>query len=148
LTDIAAFLEATALAQHLRASQWTYPIVNAGHIFGIALLVGAVVPLDCVASGLIRGHDPARIAALLRPFAVVGLIVAATCGGLLFITQATDYIGNSVFLAKMALFALAVANAALHLAFPRLLAPVLALISLALWPAILILGRMVAYVIN
>jgi hypothetical protein len=145
LNTLAAALESTALAQFLKASQWVYPFVNAGHILGIALLVGAIVPLDLALAGWLRNVDAARTQALLRPFAIVGLVLAAICGGLLFITQAQDYTRNPVFQIKMVLFALALANAAAHLAFPN---RVLALVSLALWPGILVLGRMVGYVIG
>lgn len=41
-----AALEATELARALRDSVWIYPLVNAGHILGVALLVGSIVPLD------------------------------------------------------------------------------------------------------
>ena len=41
-----AALEATAIARELRASVWAYPLVNAGHRLGIALLLGAMVALD------------------------------------------------------------------------------------------------------
>ena len=43
---LGAALEATALSQALRASIWLYPLVNTGHVVGIALLFGAIVPLD------------------------------------------------------------------------------------------------------
>ena len=46
IEDWAAALEATALATGLRNSVWSYPLVNAAHILGVALLVGSIVPLD------------------------------------------------------------------------------------------------------
>ena len=39
-------LEATALAGALRGSVWAYPLVNAAHILGVALLVRGILPLD------------------------------------------------------------------------------------------------------
>lgn len=142
MIELAAALEATPLAQFLKASRWVYPLVNAGHVLGLALLVGAVVPMDV---GVLRG----RAGVLwLRPFAAVGLTLAAATGLLLFITQATDYVQSPWFRAKLAVLALAATNAALH---PQLagLAPlrrrVVAAVSLALWPAVLLLGRMIAY---
>lgn len=149
MSDLATALEATQLAQFLKGSRWVYPAVNAGHILGVALLVGAVVPLDLTLAGVVRRADPRAALALLRPFALAGLVLAVSCGGLLFATQAADYLVNPVFQAKMAVFALAVLNAAAHL----VVAPggaagrALALVSLALWPTVLILGRMVGYAI-
>ncbi len=142
MIEVAAALEATALAQHLKASRWTYPLVNAGHILGVALLVGAVVPLDL---SLLRGRTDAL---WLRLHAAAGLTLAVVCGVMLFVTQATEYVLSGWFAAKMALLAIALANVAAH---PRLarLTPLrrraAAAASLAAWPGILVLGRLVAY---
>jgi len=142
--ETAAALEATALAQFLKASRWTYPLVNAGHILGIALLVGAVVPMDVA---VLRGRAVAAVG-LLRPWSLVGFVLAVLFGALLFITQARDYVQSPWFLAKMGILALAILNAAVHFRldrFPPRQRRQAALASLALWPAALILGRMIAY---
>ncbi|OYX25009.1 MAG: hypothetical protein B7Z10_07730, partial [Rhodobacterales bacterium 32-66-7] len=68
-------LEATWLAEHLRRSRWTYPLVNAGHILGIALLLGALVPMHL---RRLRGLDP--LVPVLRPHAIAGLALAVGCG--------------------------------------------------------------------
>jgi hypothetical protein len=140
--DLAAWAEGTALAQHLKASRWTYPLVNAGHVAGIALLVGSVVPMDLRILGWVRGPSVAQVVAFLRPFAAVGLALAATCGALLFAAQAEDYTENFWFRAKMALLAVALVNAALHLGRTTRRA---AALSLVLWPCVLIAGRMISY---
>lgn len=148
MIDFLAGLEATALAEHLRQSRWTYPLINAGHILGIALIVGSVVPMDLRLMRLVGGPGPVATVGFLRPFALAGLILAASCGVLLFIAQAGDYLGNGWFQAKMAILAIVLANAALHLRIDRA-AParqrLAAGISLALWPAVLICGRMIGY---
>jgi hypothetical protein len=142
LIEIAAALEATALAQFLKVSRWVYPLVNAAHILGIALLIGAVVPMDL---RLLRG-DASAI--WLRRYAAFGLAVAMVCGALLFVTQASDYVVSGWFRAKMLLIAAALANIALHPRLARLpdnRRRAVAGASLALWPLILILGRMIAF---
>jgi hypothetical protein len=135
-----AGLEATGLAQHLKVSRWTYPLVNAGHVLGIALLVGAVLPMDVA---VLRGRGAAAVR-LLRPWAVAGFVLAAACGALLFLTQAGDYLGSPWFRLKMALLAAALLNAALHLRSGTLSRRA-ALVSLVLWPCVLVAGRMIAY---
>jgi hypothetical protein len=135
-------LEASALAEHLRQSRWTYPLVNAGHIAGIGMLFGAVVPM--AAKSLAGPRAGRQVIRLLRPFAVAGLALATICGGLLFIAQAGDYVANRWFLAKMALIALALTNAAWHLRAEVVSAPA-ALASLALWSAALVSGRMIGF---
>jgi hypothetical protein len=139
--DLAQSIETSTLAEALRRSRWIYPLVNSGHILGLALLIGAVVPMDWA---VLRNHSmPA-----LRPFAILGLVLAASCGLLLFAVQATDYVVNTWFRIKFALLAAALLNAALHLSLSRkeeALRRTTALTSLLLWPSVLICGRMVAY---
>ncbi len=91
MNELAAALEARALAQFLKTSRWVYPLVNAGHILGIALLIGSVVPMDLRLLGLRHRPGLDETVRLLRPVAVAGLVLAAACGVLLFITQAGDY---------------------------------------------------------
>ena len=134
-------VEASGLAEALRRSRWVYPLVNAGHILGLGLLVGSVIPMDWA---VLRG----RAEPDLRRFAIAGLLLAAGCGGLLFIVQATEYAANSWFGLKMGLLAVALVNAGLHLRLGRErtgLRRATALGSLLLWPGVLVCGRMVAY---
>jgi hypothetical protein len=141
-------LEATALAEHLRASRWAYPLVNTGHVAGITLLVGSVVPMVLRLLRVVSGPDPDAAAAFLRPFAITGLVLAGGFGALLFATAATDYAQNGWFRFKLALLVLALVNAALHVrlgsAWPRLGRVVVAA-SLLLWPSVLLCGRMIGY---
>ena len=130
-------VEASELAAFLRRSRWIYPLVNAGHILGIALLVGSVIPMDIAA---LRGWQQPW----LRLYAFAGFVLAAGCGALLFMAQASEYIVNGWFRLKIALICVALLNAALHL---TRIAPTrtTAALSLILWPAALISGRMIAY---
>jgi hypothetical protein len=152
-------LEATELAQALRGSAWAYLLVNAGHIFGVALLVGGIVPLDLRLMGLWRSLPLVPLWQVLTRTAAVGLLLAVVCGTLLFSTRAAAYVQSSLFIFKMLLVAVGLANAAaLHLAgFRRLqgLPPtgsnmpmrirIAAGISLTAWLTALVLGRLVGY---
>lgn len=146
-------LEATALATHLRLSRWTYPLVNAGHILGIALLVGAIVPLDLRLMGLWKAVDRRALERVLVPVAAAGLVLAVAMGLLLFSVQARDYAGLWVFQVKMALIVLGAVNALAAEARRRRGAPrpvldaALAALSLACWIAALLAGRMIGYVL-
>ena len=53
--DILEMIAASLPAQALKASFWAYPLVNAGHILGLALFIGAIVPLDLRILGAFRG---------------------------------------------------------------------------------------------
>jgi hypothetical protein len=155
-----AALEATELAAALRDSFWSYPLVNAAHILGVALLVGSIVPLDLRLLGAWRAVPLAPLWRVLTRTAGVGLVLAIIFGTLLFITRATEYAASNLFIAKMAVVGLGMANAlALRMLPPpaqiaettsphgkppprlRLTAG----LSLATWLTALTLGRLVGY---
>ena len=77
-----AALEGSAAAGLLRGSVWAYPLINAGHILGVALLVGAIVPLDLRLFGMWRSVPPEPLWRVLRPAAGFGLGLAMVCGSL------------------------------------------------------------------
>ncbi len=154
MQELLAGLEATPLAVALRGSVWLYPLVNAGHIAGIALLFGAVAALDLRLLGLWSRHSAAMLASVLAPIASAGLALAVAMGALLFICKATEYAAASLFQAKMAIVAIGVVDAALAWAWLRRLRdgePVrqrlraAAAVSLAAWLAAIVLGRLVGY---
>lgn len=106
-----AALEATALASTLRDSTWIYPLVNAGHILGVALLVGSIIPLQLRLLSLWRSLPLAPLWHVLTRTAAAGLILAACFGSLLFATRATEYAASPFFIAKMAVVFAATAHA-------------------------------------
>ena len=159
IADWLAALEATALARALSDSVCIYPLNNAGHILGIALLVGSVIPLDLRLLGAWRSVPLAPLWRVLTVTSVAGFVLAAICGFLLFITRATDYAASGLFVAKMAVIVAAIVNALAMLwivpaeisgigpqlgPLPRRVR-VAAGVSLAAWLSALILGRLVAY---
>jgi hypothetical protein len=147
-------VEQWPIAAELRGSTWAYPLVNAAHIVGIALLFGAIVPLDLRLAGFWPAIPVAPLRRVLVPVAVLGLALAVTAGVLLFIAKAPDYAASALFQAKMALVTLALVNAAaLRLAptwraknetggrWPRLAG----IASIVLWLSAILLGRLVGY---
>lgn len=153
-----AALEATTFARALGNSVWAYPLVNAGHILGVALLVGSIVPLDLRLLSAWRYQPLAPLWEVLTRTAAIGLMLAVVFGGLLFATRATEYAASPFFLAKMGVVLAGAVNAlALRVAFPReaiegkagtaLPARVrfAAALSLIAWLAALTLGRLVGY---
>lgn len=151
--ELFATLEASWLAEWARNARWGYAALNGTHIFGIALLVGAMVPLNLLRLGVDVGLPQADAARILVPSAVAGLLLAVGTGAVMFASRATQYAELPVFQAKMALVA-AGAMLALALALrhgPRMagVAPGVlrrhAAISLGLWVLVLYLGRMIAF---
>lgn len=153
-----AALEATVLAAALRDSTWVYPLVNAGHVLGVALLVGSIIPLYLRLLSLWRSMPLAPLWHVLTRTAAVGLVLAAFFGSLLFATRATEYAASPFFIAKLAVVLVATANA---ITFRRVLADVTsvaepsnghswrvraaAAISMTAWLAALTLGRLIGY---
>ncbi len=155
--ELLAALEASAVASALRRSLILYPVVNALHILGIALLVGGIVPFDLRALGLFGAIPLAPLARFLPNVAAAGLIIAAMAGFLLFSVKPFDYAANPPFLTKMTLVALGVANAVAQrrsAGWHALLAgeapgarvKLGAALSLVIWCAALMAGRMIAFV--
>ena len=55
---IVDWLEALPLAAWLRRPTPAYPLVNAAHILGIGLILGAILPLDLRLMGVFRAAPP------------------------------------------------------------------------------------------
>ncbi|MCL7943694.1 hypothetical protein [Marinobacter sp. ATCH36] len=153
------FVENLAFVSALRNSTFMYPLVNAGHIFGVALLVGGIVPVDLRLLGFWRNYPVMMFVDVLRITSAIGLGLAVVCGALLFATAAVDYAGSTLFQAKIVLVLLGVSNA---LILGRVLVRqdirglpmkarmplslrVGAMLSLVVWISALILGRLLGY---
>jgi hypothetical protein len=148
-----AILEASAPAHYLRGARWGYAAVNGLHILGIAMLVGAILPLDLRLLGLWRGTPVAALARVLVPVAATGLALAVTAGLLLFSIRAREYADLGIFQLKMALVAIGATSAFwLHWSHGLTLVgagrgglAVHGVISLACWLAVLACGRLIAF---
>lgn len=152
-------VENLAFVSALRNSTLAYPLVNAGHIFGVALLVGGIVPLDLRLLGLWRHYPVTMFVDVLRITSAVGLGLAVGFGALLFATAASDYAGSELFQVKMVLVLVGVLNALILGRVMKLQAirslpmkaaiplPLRAgaLLSLVVWVGALTLGRLLGY---
>jgi hypothetical protein len=152
-------LEALAdstLALALRRSATLYLLVNASHILGIALLIGAILPLDLRLAGAFQRTPLAAIAPILRAMALAGLALIFVTGPLLFLANPVEYATNPAFRMKLLLIAAGLVNATLvtrSAAWARVLsgappAPhlrAMALLSATLWVATLLAGRWIGF---
>jgi hypothetical protein len=152
-------LEAAGPVQALRESTWVYPLVSAGHILGIGLLVGSVLPLDARLLGAWRQVPVASLWRVLTASALAGLTLAVICGVALFAVNAGTYAQSSLFGAKLLLIALGIANAVwLRVAAPAAIGEPAddgrplpwqirsaAGVSIIAWIGALLLGRLIAY---
>ena len=147
--DWLAALHGSPAAAALRASPWLYPAVETVHILGLALLVGAVAVFDLRVLGAGPALPRDALGRLALPLAAGGLAAAAVSGAALFAADAVELAANPAFLWKMGLFLLALLNVALwhrwSARHPRR-ARQGAAASLLLWTAVLVAGRLIAYV--
>lgn len=152
-------LQEMALPSALRASRWVYPVVNTGHILGLALLFGAILPLDLRLLGLWPGHSLKALTRILVPVALCGLVLSLTTGALLFSVHAVKYAATPLFQVKLLLILAAVANALLlrrtadwtlvQVTDLRVDSGRLRLaggLSILLWLAVVFCGRFLAYI--
>jgi hypothetical protein len=150
-TELWVGLHSLPLSVWLRTSAWAYPSLEAVHIMAVALVFGTVWLVDLRLLGVLRRLDVRMLAASALPWTLVGFALAATTGGLMFMTQAGDLVSNRAFLAKMCLLLLAGINAAwLHLRGPLQASDpatrAQALASILIWVCVIVCGRMIAYV--
>lgn len=147
-----AALERAVPIAALRESTYAFPLVNALHIIGIALLFGTIVALDLRLLGWRRDAGPVEAyARLLVPVAVGGLLLAIPAGLLMFATDARAYAASPLFQAKIILVSLGIGNAIWLRATERRgsaspsRAAFAAAASIPLWLGAIVLGRMVGY---
>lgn len=145
-------------ARWLQQSGTAYLFVNAAHILGLALLLGAMLPLDL---RLVLARSQAALS-VLAPVAIrtaaMGLVLALLTGAWLFSVSPADYLDNTAFRWKLLLFSLALVNVvAQHRQWRSLGLPdatralpvrvrVLAGTSALLWIATLVAGRWIGFV--
>ena len=152
METFAAAAEGLALAEWLRYSRWGYAAVNATHILGIALLIGAVVTLDLRLLGLWRSVDLGPLYRILASVSATGLIVAITTGTLLFTVRAIEYVTFELFFIKLALIISGIVLAAvMHFAIDlknssQAQQRLFGALSLLIWPGVLVCGRLLAFV--
>jgi hypothetical protein len=153
MEETLAAIQSGAISQAIRFSQWRYAAVNTAHILGVALLVGAILPMDLRLLGARRRLPHPELARLLLPFAAAGLVLAATAGVLLFLVRAKEYGVHPLFQVKMLIVltgaaAALAAHARAGLWLDRMTPGQQRLhgaVSIACWVGALVCGRMIAY---
>jgi hypothetical protein len=143
-------------AVFLRDTGTAYLLVNAAHILGVGLLIGAILPLDLRLLGFFRRAPLGVLAPFLSRAAAVGLVLAIVTGLWLFSVKPGEYMENSAFLLKVGLLVAALANVALQHGNHRFATAVargdpspvvrlVALCSILLWLSVLVAGRWIGF---
>jgi hypothetical protein len=139
---------------YLRESTYGFSILLTVHVVAMCLFLGLIVMMDLRLAGLGNFRTPPEeIQKRLFPWQMLGFGVIALTGLLLYYSKPLFYYGKGYFWLKMGLMVLAGVNAGyIHLITNRSSvgwdsrqARVAGSISLALWAAVLITGRLIAY---
>jgi hypothetical protein len=103
-------LEASAIGEAIRNSLWLFPIIEAFHLVGLAVIGGAILVVDFRLLGLgLRNHPISKLAHDMQPW-VIGSIVLMVLSGLpLFLSEAIKCYYSFAFWTKMTALILAVA---------------------------------------
>ena len=162
MTSLATFCHWLADTQGsvaLRESIWVYPIVESVHVLTLFVFLGLTIMLDLRLLGASMTATPvSRVIRSFMPWIIAALVVMVATGTLLFYAVPVRTYFNIFFRLKLILLLSAGLNAALfHFvasrtmpqwdldAKPPLPARLAGGLSLALWVAIVICGRMIAY---
>ena len=159
LNSLLKLLQGSALGDAVRSAEYLYPVLEATHILGIALLVGPAFTFDFRLLGVGRRVVSVTTAArYLLPVSHIGFAIAVITGIALLSAQATVVAGTGAAPWKFGLLILACLNALVfHYGIYRrvnewtdaavtpVVARVGAGVSLIAWTGVTFAGRLLAY---
>jgi hypothetical protein len=146
-------IENTGVAEAIRQSKWLFPVIEAVHLLGLAVIGGAVLIVDLRLLGYgLRSQPVSQIARDAQPWLVGSLAVMLATGSLLFSSEATKCYYHDAFWFKMASLALAILftfTIRRAVAQSKTVTPawskVVGLVSVALWSGVGIGGRWIGF---
>ena len=152
--DVLHWIKDLPLGAAVRQSRWMFATGETFHFFGLCLMVGGLMIVDLRLMGYIR-RVPMRAALAFLPFVILGFLINLLTGIEFFMTDPFMYWPNPAFKLKMFLVLLAGLNALLFTVTEHrrvlvlgdeedagTLTKVTAGVSLGLWLAVILLGRL------
>ena len=157
--DVITYFEDSAIADIIRGDDTLFPLIESVHVVAISLVVGSILVLDLRLTGLASIHRPvSRLARSILPVTWSAFAIAATSGFLMFISNATKYLANGYFVAKMFLICAAGLNMIIFHGIsakdlpqwekepcPPLSARLASALSILLWIAVVACGRWIGF---
>ena len=152
-------LEDAGVAKAIRDSLFWFPVLEAVHVMGLALVFGSIMVIDLRALGVASANRPfAKMSSDILKWTWATFALTALTGALMFITNARVYAENGFFQVKLVLLALAGINMAVfqftagrteHQWGEGPTAPpvgkLTAALSLLLWISIIFVGRAIGF---
>jgi hypothetical protein len=157
--DIVAYFENSGLADNIRENDLLFPLIESVHVLSICLVVGSILAVDLRLLGLASTNRPVSgVTRGILPLTWCAFVVAVGTGGLMFISNATKYLGNGYFIAKMLLIGVAGVNMAIFHAIsgkdlprwenekrPPLPVQLAGGLSIVLWISVVACGRWIGF---
>jgi hypothetical protein len=152
LIPLFAWLGHSAAGTTIRSSAALIALTQIVHLLGLTMLIGTVMMVDMALFGFgIRRHPVSRIAAELAPWTVGGLVVMLISGPLILSSETLKCYESSFFWIKMAILLAAIV---FHFTVQRRVvrseppagrfrARLVACMSLGLWIAVALAGKMI-----
>jgi len=136
---------------------WGWPLVESVHFMGLTLLFGTIAAWDLRLLGIGKGV-PIGVFHRFVPFAIAGFVVNLASGLLFLMTEPDQYFYNPAFHFKLLFIALAGLNVLVFYgtvfgrltalnpdADPPVEARVAGAVSLCLWTAVIVCGRLLTF---
>jgi uncharacterized protein DUF6644 len=155
LLEIFQWCYDTPVGETIRNSTWLFPVIEAFHLLGLGLTIGAVllVQLRLLGVGL-NGQPVAQLASSAEPLLLLGLAVMFTTGIPLFMSESIKAFYSAAFWIKMtSLLLVLIFTFTIHRRLTRTditserpgLARMIAAISLILWFGVAWGGRWIGF---
>jgi len=159
VSSFIGWLAATPWSIALHESLYAYTVIEAAHVLAITLFVGTIAMVDLRLLGFAWREVPvSQMSARILPWTVAGFVVMFATGVLLFYAIPIRTWHSLWFRAKLVLLVVAALNIFLFhrrverdrarwdaAPVPPLAARIAAAISLIVWFAVIVTGRMIAY---
>jgi hypothetical protein len=157
--EFISYFEHSALADTIRENDILFPLIESVHVLSICLVVGSILVVDLRLLGLASIYRPvSRIISAILPTTWGAFAFAVASGSLLFISNASEYLGNGYFVAKLVLICMAGLNMAIFHgisakdlprwesdAVPPLPARLAGGLSILLWVSVIACGRWIGF---
>lgn len=157
MNDLMTWLGHSWLHEFMVQNQVAFIVAETLHFIGLSLLIGAIMVVDLRALGLFRNMSLVTLHKLV-PVAIGGFLINLITGVGFIAYDPSNYFGNAAFLWKMGLIVAAGVNAIIfELAVFRpiragapdaerlLIAKVSSGLSLFIWAAVLVCGRLIPF---
>ena len=159
LQALIAYFEDSGLADNIRENDLLFPLIESVHVLSICLVVGSIFVVDLRLLGLASIRRPVgRVINGVLPLTWSAFAVAVASGSLLFISNATKYLANGYFVAKLFLILAAGLNMVVfhfisakdlpkweNEPAPPLRARLAGGLSILLWVAVVACGRWIGF---